>query len=85
MFEIKASRESVEIHGEGDATELLMLYSQVTQSVARAVRQICGTPEEVARLLVLSAAEVAFCHDAVKLKETHSTGEEEEPHAEKRV
>lgn len=84
MFEIKASRESVEIHGEGAAKELLMLYSQVTQSVARAVRQLCGTPEEVARLLVLSAAEVAFCPDALKLKETHSTGEEE-PHAANRI
>lgn len=80
MFEIKATRESVEIHGEGDATELLMLYSQVTQSVARAVRQICGTPEGAARILVMSAAEIAFHPDAVKLKEAHSTGEEE-PHA----
>ena len=84
MFEIKATRESVEIHGKGAAKELLMLYSQVTQSVARAVRQICETPEEVARLLVLSAAEVAFCPDAVKLKETHSTVEEE-PHAANRI
>lgn len=79
MFEIKASRESVEISGEGTVKELLMLYSQVTQSVARVVRRIYGTPEEAARLLVLSAAEVAFNPDAVKLKKTHSTGEEE-PH-----
>ena len=84
MFEIKASRESVEIHGEGAAKELLMLYSQVTQSVARAVRQICDTPEEIAQLLVLSAAEIAFRPDAVKLKETHSTVEEE-PHAANRI
>lgn len=84
MFEIKASRESVEIHGEGAAKELLMLYSQVTQSVARVVHQIYGTPEGAARILVMSAAEIAFHPDAVKLKETHSTGEEE-PHAEKRV
>jgi len=80
MFEIKASRESIEISGEGTVKELLMLYSQVTQSVARAVRQNCGTPEEVAQLLVLSAAGVAFHPDALKLEETHSTGEEE-PHA----
>lgn len=79
MFEIKATRESVEIRGEGTVNELLILYSQVTQSVARAVRQIYGTPEELARMLVLSAAEVAFNPDAVKLKKTHSTGEEE-PH-----
>ena len=84
MFEIKATRESVEIHGEGDATELLMLYSQVTQSVARAVQQVCDTPEEIAQLLVLSAAGVAFHPDAVKLKETHSTVEEE-PHAANRI
>ena len=84
MFEIKASRESVEIHGEGTVKELLMLYSQVTQSVARAVRQIYGTPEEAARMLVLSAAEVAFNPDAVKLKETHSTGEED-THATNRI
>ena len=84
MFEIKASRESVEIHGEGAAKELLMLYSQVTQSVARAVRQIYDIPEELARMLVLSAAEVAFDPDAVKLMETHSTGEEE-THDTKRI
>ena len=80
MFEIKATRESVEISGEGTVKELLMLYSQVTQSVARAVRRVYGTPEEAARMLVLSAAEVAFHPDALKLKETHSTGEEG-PHA----
>ncbi len=77
MFEIKASRESVEIHGEGTVKALLILYSQVTQSVARAVRQIYDIPEELARMLVLSAAEVAFDPDAVKLMETHSTGEED--------
>ena len=80
MFEIKATRESVEISGEGTVKELLMLYSQVTQSVARAVRRVYGTPEEAARMLVLSAAEVAFHPDALKLKETPSTGEEG-PHA----
>ncbi len=80
MFEIKASRESVEIRGEGTVNELLILYSQVTQSVARAVRQTYDISEEVARMLVLSAAEVAFDPDAVKLMKTHSTGEEE-PHA----
>ncbi|MBR7039112.1 MAG: hypothetical protein IKI21_07675 [Oscillospiraceae bacterium] len=80
MFKIKASRESVEIYGEGAVKELLMLYSQATQSVARVIRRIYGTPEEAARLLVLSAAEVAFHPDALKLKETHSTGEEG-PHA----
>lgn len=68
MFEIKASRESVEIHGEGSTVQLLKLYSQVTQSVARAVRQLCGTPEEVAKHLTLSAAEIAFDPRAVKLK-----------------
>ena len=77
MFEIKASRESVEIHGEGTVKALLILYSQVMQSVARAVRQIYDIPEELARMLVLSAAEVAFDPDAVKLMETHSTGEED--------
>ena len=78
MFEIKASRESVEISGEGTVKALLILYSQVTQSVARAVRQIYDIPEELARMLVLSAAEVAFDPDAVKLKKTHSTGEEDD-------
>ena len=77
MFEIKASRESIEISGEGTVKALLILYSQVTQSVARAVRQIYDIPEELARMLVLSAAEVAFDPDAVKLMETHSTGEED--------
>lgn len=84
MFEIKASRESIEIYGEGAAKELLRLYSMVTQSVARAVRRTYDIPEEVARMAVLSAAEVAFNPDAVKLKETHSTGEEE-PHATNRT
>lgn len=77
MFEIKASRESIEISGEGTVKALLILYSQVTQSVARAVRQTYDIPEEVARMLVLSAAEVAFCPDALKLKETHSIVEED--------
>ena len=84
MFELKASRESVEIHGEGTVKALLILYSQVTQSVARAVRQTYDIPEEVARMLVLSAAEVALDPDAVKLKKTHSTGEEE-THDTKRI
>ena len=84
MFEIKASRESVEISGEGTVKALLILYSQVTQSVARAVRQTYDIPEEAAQMLVLSAAEVAFDPDAVKLMKTHFIVEED-PHAEKRV
>ena len=71
MFVIKASRKSVEIRGEGPIKHLLLLYSQVTQTVARAVKGF-GVPEEQAQALVLSAAEVAFHPDAVKLIKSES-------------
>ncbi len=75
MFTIKASRESVEISGEGPVKHLLMLYSQVTQSISRVVQRF-GISEEQTKVLVLAAAEVAFHPDAVKLIKSESTEED---------
>ena len=83
MFEINASKEAIVIKGEGSTVQLLKLYSQVTQSVARAARHL-GVPEEVAKHLTLSAAEIAFNPEAVKLKHSDLLVEEE-PHAANRI